>query len=312
MLAVQFPAILVPHEPGDFVAGRIRHGFVGISPEPCGLGYYCAFDPSAAGSKRMATTWTSPLWLRHLTLAMNWPRNTLPSDAANSSSLIAAPALHAGLDPLTRKQVVEGISGPDEMRTFEAVWDAYMATVEHFVRASAVQQKFVYDATGREAPFLFTSMLTSDCLARGRGAYEAGVRHLGGTLETYGNINAADSLHVIDELVFCRKQISLPDLVAALDHNFEEHGDIRSDCLGIKKYGNDEATSDEMARRVHGHVCRFTRDQAKAVGLDFYLVVIINNLANTVLGWKTSASADGRSWMSCAPTGTTLKVPAAA
>lgn len=203
-------------------------------------------------------------------------------------------ALHAGVDPVTGTKIMDGLLPPGEMSSFEQVWTAYTTILERYAHAAAIQQKLVYDVAGREASFLFISMLTSDCLARCKGAYEGGVHHLGGTLETYGNTNTADSLSVIAELVFRRKQISLPDLVAALDSNFEGRDDVRNACLGIKKYGNDEATADEMARRVHRHICRFTREQSKAVGLDSYLVVIINNWANTVLGWKTSASADGR------------------
>jgi pyruvate-formate lyase len=45
---------------------------------------------------------------------------------------------------------------------------------------------------------------------------------------------------------------------------------------------------------VHEHVCRYTRAQAERVGLHSYLVVVINNAANTLLGRWTAASADGR------------------
>ena len=64
----------------------------------------------------------------------------------------------------------------------------------------------------------------------------------------------------------------------------------------MSKYGNDEAIVDAMACRVHEHICHLTAEQAKVVGLDTYLVVIINNWANTVLGKLTSASADGRKY----------------
>jgi hypothetical protein len=40
-LAVLFPAILLPMEPGDLLAGRIRYPLVGFSAEAMGLGYYC-------------------------------------------------------------------------------------------------------------------------------------------------------------------------------------------------------------------------------------------------------------------------------
>jgi pyruvate-formate lyase len=45
---------------------------------------------------------------------------------------------------------------------------------------------------------------------------------------------------------------------------------------------------------VHEHVCKTASAQAKAVGLDSYFIVIINNSANTILGNNTIASPDGR------------------
>ena len=85
-------------------------------------------------------------------------------------------------------------------------------------------------------------------------------------METYGNNNAADSLHAIEELVFKQKVCSLEGLVEALDANFEGHAQLLSACKAITKYGNDEGTADTMARKVHEHICTFTAAQAPKAG----------------------------------------------
>jgi pyruvate-formate lyase len=96
--------------------------------------------------------------------------------------------------------------------------------------------------------------------------------------------------------VFADCKLTLPQLVAALDSDFAtpDGADLRQRLLSVPKYGNDDDAADKMAARVHEHVCTCTRAQATRVGLDSYLVVIINNWANTVLGRTTAASADGR------------------
>ena len=68
---------------------------------------------------------------------------------------------------------------------------------------------------------LYHSMLTDDCLERGRGILDGGIRHLGGTLETYGNTNAADSLTAIRRLVYEERRIAPDRLMAALDADFD-------------------------------------------------------------------------------------------
>jgi len=203
-------------------------------------------------------------------------------------------ALHGGMDPLTGERVISGIPASANFRSFDDLWEAYDRVVEVYVEALARFQKLEYEVAGQDSSFLLISLLTDDCLERGRPLLEGGVRHLGGTLETYGNTNVANSLHVIQELVFLRRQISLPDLVQALDANFQGNENLRNCCRAVAKYGNDEQTADAMARRVHDQVCQSTRRQAEAVGLDSYLVVVINNWANTVLGHNTAASAEGR------------------
>lgn len=203
-------------------------------------------------------------------------------------------ALHGGKDPVTGRLIQSGVPDPQELENFEAVWKAYTRVVEPHVAALARQQKIEYGITAEDSPLLLISLLTEDCTVRGKTLLDGGIRHLGGTLETYGNTNTADSLLVIDELVFRHREVSLPDLVKALDADFAGHEILQRKCLAVAKYGNDEGLADEMAWRVHRHICGWTRQQAPVAGLDSYLVVVVNNWANTVLGKLTGASAEGR------------------
>ncbi|HTS18148.1 MAG TPA: pyruvate formate lyase family protein [Verrucomicrobiae bacterium] len=203
-------------------------------------------------------------------------------------------ALHNGRDPVSGRQAGPATGELRKFEKFEQVWDAYRAQVERCVTALAVQEKVEYEVAGVTAPFLFLSMLYDDCLDRGRSIFAGGARYLGGTLEAYGNTNTADSLTAIDELVFRQKKLGLTELVAALDADFNGCESLRRQLLAAPKYGNDHPVADVMAQRVHEHVCRVTREQAANVGLDSYLIVIINNSANVILGKNTAASPDGR------------------
>ncbi len=202
--------------------------------------------------------------------------------------------LHDGVDAVTGEVVVPTAAKVEHMRSFDDLWSAYDKVVRYYVEALARQQKIEYDVASQEAPFAFISALTADCVDRNKGAFGGGSRYLGGTLETYGNTNTADSLHVIRELVFRQKQFTLHDLIEAIDSDFSGFEPVHLACRKVSKYGNDEAMVDAMACRVHEHICQVTAEQSQAVGLDSYLVVIINNWANTVLGKLTSASVDGR------------------
>ena len=138
------------------------------------------------------------------------------------------------------------------------------------------------------------SLLYDDCFEKGKGMFAGGIRYLSGTLETYGNTNTADSLTAIKEFVYEKKTISKDELLKALDSNFVDYEKTRQQLLKTPKYGNDNDSADKMLVDVHEHVCNYVKDQAERVGLQSFLVVVINNSANTLMGHQTSASADGR------------------
>jgi pyruvate-formate lyase len=203
-------------------------------------------------------------------------------------------AVHNGIDPIDGK--VRGLQTGDfsEFNSFEDFYRAYETQVEYQVAALAEQEKLEYDICAREAPFLALSLLYDDCIENGKPIFNGGIRYLGGTLETYGNSNTGDSLVAIKKLVFEENKIRQSDLPDILKKNFEGYSIEKALMQKSPKYGNDIEEADDMLKKIHDHVCEFTRDQAAKVGLHSYLVVNINNHANTILGRKTHASADGR------------------
>lgn len=176
----------------------------------------------------------------------------------------------------------------------DSLWSAYTARTDFYMAALAAQQALEYRIAGEHAGFLLLSLLTDDCLARGKGITSGGVRRLEGCVETYGNINVSDSLTAIDRLVYREKSVSLGRLVSALRENFAGDESLREMLRTAPKYGNDDDEADAMAIRVHEEICRSASAQTGPSGLDAYRVVIINNWANVVLGEQTGASPDGR------------------
>lgn len=203
-------------------------------------------------------------------------------------------AIFNGQDLCEGKQVGLQLGTLADYPTFDAFWDAYRRQVEYFTAALAEQEKLEYDVQACTAPCLLLSCLYDDCIARGRAIFDGGIRYLGGTIETYGNTNTADSLTAIKALVYDQKKLAPQRLMDALRANFAGHDDVRRLLLSVPKYGNDHPAADDMAIRVHEHICHYSREQANRVGLHSYLVVIINNWANTIFGAVTGASSDGR------------------
>ncbi|MDX1284073.1 MAG: pyruvate formate lyase family protein [Draconibacterium sp.] len=202
--------------------------------------------------------------------------------------------LHKGINPTTGKKM--GIPGLEkiEFDSFETLWENYKKQVEYHVDQLALQEELEYNIAAEVAPHLMFSLLFDDCIERGKPIFGGGIRYMGGTLETYGNTNTADSFTAIKKLVFDENRFSLDEMIKMLDADFDGFEKERKWMLESPKYGNDDDIADNMLLKVDNHIFNTTRNQRLKTGLHSYLVVNINNNANTVMGGFTTASPDGR------------------
>ncbi len=202
--------------------------------------------------------------------------------------------LHNGIDPVTGFESGLKTGELKDFNTFDQLFEAYKKQVTYFIEILADHEELEYDVLGKSASYLYMSMLYDDCMERDKGMFSGGIRYLGGTLETYGNVNTADSLAAIKELVYDRKLLTADKLLEILDNNFNGYEKEHKMMVDCPKFGNDDENADGMLVKVHDFVCNTIRDQKNRTGLHSYLAVIINNGMNTTLGRWGAASADGR------------------
>lgn len=204
--------------------------------------------------------------------------------------------LNEGYDPM------DGVkrSGPvdipplSEYKTFEDLYQKYKELLDYYYDLSVKAQMYSYKIMNQEVSFLFTSILMDDCIGRGKALLDGGVEILGGTNETYGNINSSDSLYAIKKLVYDEKKYTLEQLNEAALHNFEGYEDIQRDLWNVPKYGNDHDECDALAVDLYEHVSKGMRQRGIDNGMGYFLIVISNNQLNTEWGHETDASLDGR------------------
>lgn len=205
-------------------------------------------------------------------------------------------SLNGGIDPMDGVDKSDGVSllPAEELTSFDSLYAQYKRLLDHYFDLSIAAQKRSYEIMNEEVSFLFTSILMDDCLGRGKALLDGGVRYLGGTNETYGNINVSDSLAAIREVVFEKKLTTLPALRDAANADFEGQEWLRRQLWEAPKYGNDDDRADALANDLFQFVANGIRDRGIAAGMQYYLIVISNNQLNTEWGRRTAASYDGR------------------
>ena len=113
------------------------------------------------------------------------------------------------------------------------------------------------------------------------------------TVMTVGGINTANSLTAIKKLIFDDKKYTLPQLVTALDADWEGYEDMRKDFINAPKYGNDDDYADLIAAEFYAKHC----EQVKACDSGFgnsCLPSGISISAHQPCGKAVGASPDGR------------------
>ena len=204
--------------------------------------------------------------------------------------------MNGGVDPMDgkRKNGPVPVRPLSEYKTFDSFYGDYKRLLDYYMDLSIDAQMYSYEVMNRDVSFLFNSILTDDCLVRGKALLDGGVRYLGGTNEIYGSINVSDGLWAIKDLVFTQKKYSLDEIGKAMLCNFDGQEHMRKELWDADKYGNDLDTADGMAVDLYEYVAKGVRDRGIRAGMQYFLVVISNNQLNTEWGRRTGASPDGR------------------
>lgn len=204
--------------------------------------------------------------------------------------------IHDGVDKWDNQPKIgkHNLKPMKDITSFDEFFEEYKKLLAYFIRGTADAHAASYASMNRQVGFIFTSILTYDCIGRGKTVLDGGVFHRGGTNEMYGNMNAADSLMAIKKLVFDEKKLTLTQLQDILAHDFDGYEEIRQQMIDCPKFGNDLDEVDKLAVELHEFTCNEVAAQAPRIGFDSWLVVVINNQVNTEWGRATSSSPDGR------------------
>ncbi len=181
--------------------------------------------------------------------------------------------LHNGVAPMTGKKIGLETGDPRNFKSF----DELVRAMEK--QAGLVVRRFVHRNHIAHRTELSTwrvplhSTFATGCLENGYDIMMGGqmanpADHPVWDVIDRGHVPAADSLTAIKKLVFDDRKLTMDELLAALDSNFEgERGaEIRRMCLEAPKYGNDIDEADYMVRDVGKIIPRLLESQRTPFG----------------------------------------------
>ena len=136
---------------------------------------------------------------------------------------------------------------PRQFKSFDEVREAFSKQMNWVLRNGIIASHISELAL---QPKAFNSALVEDCIEKGLAFQQGGARYNVHSVQTWGRVDAGDSLAAIKKLVFDDKKITMDQLCQALDKNFAGYEDIRKMCLEAPKFGNDDDYVDEQVAWV--------------------------------------------------------------
>lgn len=202
--------------------------------------------------------------------------------------------LHNGMDPDTGKVVGLQTGDPCRFRNIEEFKNALKKQILHHYRIVCDGYNTMQSMHMTRYPVIFASMVTRGCVESGRSVQQGGAKYSTAGLYITGAANMADSIAAIDTCVFKDKDITMEQLIVALDNNFEGEERIRQLLLNKPpKFGNDNEYVDNIYREMMQFIASNVQEWPDARG-GRYSFNVHSQTVNVSHGMVCGATPDGR------------------
>ena len=202
--------------------------------------------------------------------------------------------LHSGLDPRTGRQLGPETGNAADFANFEEFFAAFRRQLMHFVdikvRGNNVIERLY--ATYMPAPFL--SLLIDDCVLAGRDYHGGGARYNTTYIQGVGLGTMADALTAIRYWVYDRQTLTMSELLAALQADFEGHERTHQMLHNrTPKYGNDDEYADAVMQAVFEAYYEAVDGRPNTKG-GTYHINLLPTTCHIYFGSVIGATPDGR------------------
>ena len=181
-----------------------------------------------------------------------------------------------------------------DMTSMDQIVEGLRQQIELFVRVHVACTN-AHEYVARDVfPLPLASATIDGCMEKGMDVMYGGAKYNSAGIAGVGLGNVADSLQMIEHLVFDKKICTAAELQDALDRNWEGHQELY-DYINTKAphFGNGEPENDKY---VHVVTQMFTEAVTKYTGPrgNHYAAGMYPVTANVLFGKRTPATADGR------------------
>ncbi len=203
-------------------------------------------------------------------------------------------ALHDGFDVKYGKQIGPHTGDPAGFRTFDDLFAAFEAQTRYWVDVKIRGNRIVEALYATRTPHTYLSVITDDCIRKGKDYNAGGARYNNTFIQMVGTGSITDSLAALKEVVFDKKELSLPQFVRILDRNFDGMEALRQRLVNkTHKYGNDDDYADDLMVRTFRMLFSAVDGRPNLKG-GVHRIEMLPTTSHVYFGDMSLASPDGR------------------
>jgi formate C-acetyltransferase len=155
--------------------------------------------------------------------------------------------LNQGRSRLTGKQMGLPTKNPREFASFEELKETFFKQVDHIMKHSAISTVIEHKLHRKMVHRPYLSLLVEGCMESGKDLVNGGARYnIGPGWIVVGAADCANGLAAIKKNVFEEKNITMDQLIKALDDDFVGHEEIQQLLKNSPKFGNDDDYVDRL------------------------------------------------------------------
>ena len=202
--------------------------------------------------------------------------------------------LNNGYDHVSKQQLGLQLGRAEDFLSYEALFDAFKKQLKYFIDIKTDGSNRIEALYAKYMPAPFLSIITNDCISRGRDYNAGGARYNTSYLQGVGIGTVTDSLSSIKKNVFDEKNFTMAELMNAIADNFENEKQIYKLCRDhAPRYGNDDDYADDIMKQVFALYRDTVTGRSNTRGGTFR-VNMLPTTCHVYFGEVMTASANGR------------------
>jgi len=201
--------------------------------------------------------------------------------------------LYNGVDRLSGKPSGPETGDPRSFKSMAEFFEAVKKHLEYAIYVNCIYNNLMDWAFVNYHPSPVLDLLHPGPRRTGLDYSDGGCKYNWTGAIAVGLGTAADALTAIEYLVYDTKEITMDELIKALDSNWEGYEALRQKCRKAPKYGNDDDYADKWAMRISSAwMDEYEKHRTPKGGI--FVGGFESMTTYVFIGNETWASADGR------------------